>query len=519
MTAAYRTTLLAVSVSFFGLMPGLTRAMAADALAAGDTAQPSTAELLREVKAMERRIRVLEAELQQRKKAEKATTNVASTAAPAPPTPGFVAPPVRNAPPPAQAAMAESQTQKNKDIFGLAPSPIDGLKVGMYGELKFGAQQNPADNGHWQKGFDAARIVLLPSYQFTDDIVFNAEIEFEHAGIAFDNDDKLHGTAEVEQAYVDFRISPYLNIRSPGVDIVPISFNNLFHEPTQFYSVNRPELANGLIPSTWVAPSTGIYGKIVDGLEYQLQFSSSIEDFGDGFDARTAANTVPAFPTAYAAGIDGHEALSLAKAPLGDFRQLSNEIATTGRLAYTSSFLPGFAGSTAVYYSPNTTPRGAHGDSGVALGSSSLTIVDSEFRYRPPSTGWEIRGEYAQAFFGNPRNLRANNDGDPTNNVGDSMLGLSGEVAYHIRLGSFLGGKWEAVPFYRYSYENLQGGGFRGTDLNQPNGAGKLQFHTVGAALFPTPQLVLKLNYQRVLDDEPGGANSDSVLGGLGFLF
>jgi hypothetical protein len=33
-------------------------------------------------------------------------------------------------------------------------------------------------------------VVLLPTYQVTDNIVFNAEIEFEHAGSAFDNDDQ-----------------------------------------------------------------------------------------------------------------------------------------------------------------------------------------------------------------------------------------------------------------------------------------------------------------------------------------
>jgi hypothetical protein len=35
-------------------------------------------------------------------------------------------------------------------------------------ELRFGAQQNLAANGQWQTGFDAARIVLLPTYQFND---------------------------------------------------------------------------------------------------------------------------------------------------------------------------------------------------------------------------------------------------------------------------------------------------------------------------------------------------------------
>ena len=61
--------------------------------------------------------------------------------------------------------------------------------------------------------------------------------------------------------------------------------------------------------------------------------------------------------------------------------------------------------------------------------------------------------------------------------------------------------------------------GVSGTDANAPIGLGHEQFHTVGVAVFPTPELVLKLNYQKVLDGEAGGAKSDSILGSVGFLF
>ena len=122
----------------------------------------------------------------------------------------------------------------------------------------------------------------------------------------------------------------------------------------------RPELANGLIPST--GRPAGFYGKIVDGLNYQFQVSQSAEDFGDGFDHRGENGA----PTAggYAAGVNGADALGFAKAPIGGFAQMSNTAAYTFRLSYQPGFLPGFAGSTAVYYSPNITPRGAYADDG-----------------------------------------------------------------------------------------------------------------------------------------------------------
>jgi hypothetical protein len=420
-------------------------------------------------------------------------------------------------------ARASMKAPANNDLFGAAPSPVSGLKIGMYGEIKFGSSQNAAANGQWQNGFDMGRLVLLPTYQVTDNIVFNAEIEFEHGGIALAADDKLGGTVEVEQAFFDIRFNDHFILRSPGVDLVPISFNNLYHEPTLFYSVQRPELANGLIPTTWWAPSAGFYGKIVDGLNYQFQISQSAEDFGDDF-AHRGENLAPT-PGGYAAGINGGSALALARAPLGDFTQMSNSPAFAFRLSYQPSFLPGFAGSSAVYYSPDVTVRGAYSDelledgTNRPLGKNAMTIFDTEARYRVPNTGLELRGEYAYINFSNPENLRANNDTDPTNNVGKDMYGYSGEIAYHVPLGNILGSDWEAVPFYRYTRQNLQTGGLFGSDLNGMNGSGDMTFHDIGIAVFPNPSLVFKLNYTKAIDHSATGPMADRVLGSVGWLW
>jgi hypothetical protein len=407
----------------------------------------------------------------------------------------------------------------DKAILGLTDSPIPGLAIGAYGEMLFGAAQNPAAGGQWQGGADIRRMVLLPTYAITDNIIFNAELEWEHGGFSPDGDDKVNGEIDVEQLWIDFKIVDQFNWRAPGIDLVPIGYINQHHEPTQFYSVLRPEIYNGLIPSTWMAPSSSVYGSIADGLGYQIMVSSSIEDFGGDFSTRTDANTVPPFPTGYPAGITGLDALGLARPTISDFRQLSNTVAVAGRLDYSPPSIPGFAGSTSAYFTPNTTPRGAYADDGTLLGRSSLTMVDSEFRYRIPNTGLELRGEGVFVTFGNPANLRANNDSDPTDNVGKTMYGASGEIAYHFPLGTILHSEWEAVPFYRYTYENLQTKGFAGTDLNTPTGAGQLQFHNVGIAIFPSPKLVLKATYQKVINRDPAGAQSDSVLGGAGFFF
>jgi hypothetical protein len=487
--------------------------------------------LMKKLEKMEQRIQTLEAELKQKqpapseKQSAPSDKSTKSPAAPASPKNANAAAPSdqpqdsRGKPAAKSKPLDASTPPPDKPILGLAPAPVAGLSIGAYGEIKFGEMQNPAAKGQWQNGFDAARFVLLPTYAITDNIIFNAEIEFEHAGSGFDADDKLHGTAEIEQIWVDFKIMDQFNWRAPGVDLVPIGYINQHHEPTQFYSVNRPEIYNGLIPSTFFAGASSVYGTIADGLTYQVQVSSSLEDFGGDFGLRTAANTVPPFPAGYMAGIDGLNALGFSRPVRGGFAQLNDTLAYAGRLDFSPAVLPGFAGSVSGYFSPNITPRGAYSDTGILLGHTNVGIFDVEARYRVPETGIELRGEYVRVDFSHPENLRANNDTDPTNNVGKSMFGYSGEIAYHVPMGDILNSDWEAVPFYRYTYENFQTGGFADTDANTPTGAGQRQFHTAGLAIFPSPKLVLKATYQRVIDKSITGALSDSFLGSVGFFF
>jgi hypothetical protein len=57
---------------------------------------------------------------------------------------------------------------------------------------------------------------------------------------------------------------------------------------------------NGLIPTTWKAPATSIYGQIVEGLNCQFQISQALEDFGGDFGLRTALNCLRAIESSLA---------------------------------------------------------------------------------------------------------------------------------------------------------------------------------------------------------------------------
>lgn len=198
-------------------------------------ARPTYEQLLEKLERMEARMRSLEDELHGKRRAEasrakprvaKTNTKVANGIAegsnPAPPPasqePGVAQPPAPGigAPAPShlveapgflgarETAYLEAPPPPEKDLFGVAPSPLPGLRIGAYGEFAFGAQQNPAAFGQWQTGFDTTRLVLTPSYQFNDNIIFNSEIEWEHGGIATDADDKLTGEINIEQAWGRF---------------------------------------------------------------------------------------------------------------------------------------------------------------------------------------------------------------------------------------------------------------------------------------------------------------------------
>lgn len=414
-------------------------------------------------------------------------------------------------------ADASEKAGKEKDAFrpegsGLAESVGDrivkGFRMGAYGETKARYQDSPTGS---KTGFDAHRLVILPSFAFTDRIIFQSEIEFEHGGAAssVDGDDKLFegGNIEVEQVYVDFLINEYFNWRSLGIDLVPIGYINLFHEPTLFYSTERPELYRELIPSTWFEGSTSIFGKIVDGLNYQFQISTGLEDNSDTQTSGT-----------YSPGITGTSGIRNSRPGVGGFNTSNNNFGYALRLSYQPSIIPGLAGSSSAYVT-RTTPRQILGTFTVP-GDSELAIFNTELRYRPPNLGIELRGEYVHILLGNNQNLLANRDGNVANNVGDEMFGYSLEASYHWNLNNLVDcNSCELVPFYRYSRVNLQTGDFRGLDTNAPTGQGDRQFHTFGLAFFPIPEVVLKLDYAVVLDESVFGPEANRLQGAVGFAF
>jgi hypothetical protein len=137
-----------------------------------------------------------------------------------------------------------------------------GLSIGGYGELNY---VNSLE-GVSGDGTDLLRLVLYAGYRFNERIVFNSEVEFEHAG---------HEVA-VEFAYLDFLLSDPVRLRLGNV-LVPMGFVNEMHEPAFFNGVFRPDVENRLIPTTWNENGVGLHGELAGGLRYKAYLLAGLD--------------------------------------------------------------------------------------------------------------------------------------------------------------------------------------------------------------------------------------------------
>ena len=182
---------------------------------------------------------------------------------------------------------------------GLSPSASkvysalpDKVSLGGYGEFVYKApsrrQQNGDPSGQ-KKQADLQRMVLYAGYKFTDTLLLNSEIEFEHAGSG--EGSETRGEVAVEQAYLEYRPFKELGARG-GLVLVPLGLVNEVHEPTAFHGVNRPSVEQTIIPSTWRENGVGVFGEVgpVAYRTYALAALSAVSSTDPAADGFTAAN-------------------------------------------------------------------------------------------------------------------------------------------------------------------------------------------------------------------------------------
>ena len=384
-----------------------------------------------------------------------------------------------------QLAVPEEDTEL-ESVHGLGPAASKvygigrGLSLGGYAEGVYTNQIGDAD-GNGEATADMLRMVLYTGYKFTDSLVFNTELEFEHAGTGGGGD------VSVEFATLDYLVHPALNFRG-GLVLVPMGFVNEVHEPPFFFGTQRPSPERAIIPSTWRENGVGVYGQLGEG---RLQYRAYAVN---GFDAS-------GFTSSGLRG--GRQKGSRAKA---------NDLAVVGRIDFEP--LSGWRVGASYY-------QGDSGQDQDYMQTSGTSVALPDVRTRI----WEVHSElrrgplfaralWAQADMSDAGELSTALQLPSNRPVASSMVGGYAEVAYDLMQLISPGSERELLPFFRFEYTDTQQDVPRGftRDRRQPR-----RLFIPGLQFKPIPQVVLKLDY-RIIDNWDGSA-ADELSVGFGLVF
>lgn len=308
-----------------------------------------------------------------------------------------------------------------------------------YGELHY---NNTSEEGKNDK-MDFHRMVIGWTYHFNDWIVFDGEVDFEHAATEM----------ELEYAHISFLLSDAFNIRI-GSMLMPVGYLNEFHEPTLFYSVERPYVQKNVIPTTWQEGGIGIFGSPHPDLNYRLYLVGGLD--ASKFKASSGIRK-------------GRGKVASAK---GD------NLAVVGRIEYGG--IPGLNLGISGYLG-----NAAQGDS--ALGDATVRMLEGDIRYRWKNL--ELTGLVASVNIDDTDKINT----ETGQVIGKKILGWYAEVAYH--LGKlFLPEKQDLVLFLRHEQFNTHE---EVTASLTADPANDRNVTTFGLAYFPVPQVAVKADLER----------------------
>lgn len=295
--------------------------------------------------------------------------------------------------------------------------------------------------------FDFHRLVLGWSYLFTDRLSLHAEIDFEHAAQEI----------ELEFAYLEYAFNDFVHVRG-GAVLMPVGPLNEYHEPTHFYSVERPYVQRFIIPTTWQAGGGGLLGEVAPGLRYRIYVVQ-------GLNARN---------------FTALEGIKGGQEPLFEDTNTAFDFGGVGRLEYTG--LPGFALGTSLYSADA-------GQDDPVIGTAQVTLWDVDVRYRV--MGLDLSGLYVRTHVGGADRISAATG----ETIGSRQYGWYLEGAYH--LNQLIDAEWDLVPFIRFEMLDTQAD----VPALLPAPGGERQIVVTGLAFFPHPDVALKADLERWRDD------------------
>ncbi len=342
-----------------------------------------------------------------------------------------------------------------------------GLSLGGYGEAFYRNQLGATGSDLCETSAtacdfsDILRVVLYTGYRFSDRIVFNAEIEYEHQRQVF-----------VEFAYLDFLLTKAAQLRIGNV-LVPVGFTNELHEPVFFNGVERPEVERNLIPTTWNENGVGLHGELLPGLTYKLY------------------------------GLAG---LNAAKRPSAGswIRELRTRGGTSGSAAGDRALAETFAGAVALAYERGPVAVGTSayygraGQGQVVRATATDTLAQDlrkidadvslvEAHARFTWRGAALKALAVQGTFGDADLVNEKHQLTGAAGVGSRVRGGYVEGAYDVLSPG--GGEAQLLPFLRYERLRLHD---QVPDGWERNPAADVQLVATGLTYKPIPTVALK---------------------------
>lgn len=333
------------------------------------------------------------------------------------------------------------------------------LTIGGYAQIDY---NQPLNRNSYQNGLlDVHRLVMLFGYKFNDRTQFFTELEFEHISEVY-----------VEQAFLDYKINPYIHFRG-GLMLIPIGIINEYHEPPTYNGVERPHVDNVIVPTTWRELGAGFTGNIPRAmLKYQLYVVNGFKSYDeDGY----YLNGKDAFRKGRQKGAE-----SIISTP-----NLSGKVDYYG--------LPGLNLGMSLYTGKTQSKayQNVEKDSNLKVASADstvvgLTMLGLDARYQ--IGGLHLRGVF---YYSKIKGSAAYNT-ISGKDLGSSMVGYYAEAGYNV-FHLLRNVKSQLIPFIRYeqydTHFTVDGG------LNR-NKAYQNEIITSGLGWKPTPGTAIKADLQ-----------------------
>lgn len=313
-----------------------------------------------------------------------------------------------------------------------------GFSIGGYGDMVY------ANRRGGESTADLVRAVVYTGYKFNKNVLFNSELEVEHAST------ELGGAVSMEFAYLDFLMKPEANVRA-GVVLMPVGFINEQHEPTAYFGAQRPRVERVIIPTTWSEIGAGLFGD-VGRVSYRTYLVTGMDS--SRFEAEEGLH-------------EGKQAGAEAKAEDFAFVARADWHPIEGTL------LGG------AFYTGNSGQGRGFG------GRVRLAEVHAESKFRAVS----LRALAARASIGDAAAINEANGFVGDESVGKTLGGWYLEGGYDLGNGNV-----SFIPYARYERFDTQRSVPFGFERNPDN---NVRIFTLGVAYKPIPQTVIKADWQQ----------------------